>query len=142
MIEEIQSYCKETDQPIPQTNGEIARCIFDSLALTYLDALQELEKLQGETIEVLHIVGGGSNNELLCQLTADVLAITVQAGPSESTALGNIAVQMISSGELGELSDARELIARSFPPKMFNPRPIIGMDKVLDRWKRLTSHYK
>ncbi|MFD3261069.1 rhamnulokinase [Paenibacillus lentus] len=140
MIAEIQLCCKETGQHIPQTMGEIARCIFDSLALTYFDALRELEKLQNKTIDVLHIVGGGSNNELLCQLTADVLAKTVQAGPSESTALGNIAVQMITSGEVGKLSEARELIARSFPPRVFKPRPIRGLNQVLQRWDQLTNH--
>ncbi|WP_019638015.1 rhamnulokinase [Paenibacillus fonticola] len=141
MTAEIQNCCKETQQPVPQTVGEIARCIFDSLALTYLDALHELERLQGEAVEVLHIVGGGSNNELLCQLTADVLGITVQAGPTESTALGNVAVQMISSGEIDGIAEARELIGRSFPASVYQPRPLADLDQVRQRWEELSCHF-
>ncbi|MNJ51321.1 Rhamnulokinase [compost metagenome] len=140
MVAEIQLYCKETSQQIPQKMGEIARCIFDSLALTYFDALRELERLLKRSIDVLHIVGGGSNNELLCQLTANVIGKTVQAGPSESTALGNIAVQMISSQEVKDIKAARELIARSFSPKVFEPRTIDNLEQVLQRWGKLVSH--
>lgn len=139
MVAEIQFYCKGTSQPVPQKMGEIARCIIDSLALTYFDALQELERLLERTIDVLHIVGGGSNNELLCQLTANVIGKTVQAGPSESTALGNIAVQMISSKEVEDIKAARELIARSFSPKVFEPKPVDNLDQVLQRWGKLVS---
>ncbi|AZK47661.1 rhamnulokinase [Paenibacillus lentus] len=140
MIAEIQSFCKETRQPVPLQMGEITRCVFDSLALTYFDALRELEGLLGRAVEVLHIVGGGSNNELLCQLTANVIGKTVQAGPSEATALGNIAVQMISSQEVESIRAARELITRSFSLKVFEPEPICNLDQVLERWEKLVSH--
>ncbi|AWB44689.1 rhamnulokinase [Paenibacillus sp. CAA11] len=141
MIGEIQSCCRESGQPIPGSPGELARCIFDSLALTYRDALQELMELTGERVNVLHIVGGGSNNKLLCRLTADLLEIEVQAGPSESTALGNIAVQMISTGQLKDLAEARELIARSFPTEIYLPDPLEGREEVLGRWQELKSRF-
>ncbi|WP_138496547.1 rhamnulokinase [Paenibacillus pinistramenti] len=142
MIEEIQSCCRESGQPVPESSGEIARCIFDSLALTYRDALQELKNLTGEQVEVLYIVGGGSNNKLLSQLTADLLKIEIQAGPSEATALGNIAVQMISIGQLKDLSEARSLIARSFPTKVYLPNPLEERDKVLSLWQELKTKFK
>ncbi|KZE82423.1 rhamnulokinase [Paenibacillus jamilae] len=137
MTLEIQRFCEETGQPIPHTPGALARCIFDSLALSYRDALYELQRLTDETITRLHIVGGGANNELLCQLTADLLEIEVQAGPSESTAIGNIAVQLISSGALEDLKAAGRTIANSFPTRLFEPQPVQGMEALLDRWECL-----
>ncbi|MGZ0038871.1 rhamnulokinase [Paenibacillus ottowii] len=144
MTLEIQRFCEATGQPVPHTPGALARCIFDSLALSYRDALHELQRLTDETITRLHIVGGGANNELLCQLTADLLEIEVQAGPSESTAIGNIAVQLISSGALEDLKAAGRTIANSFPTRLFEPQPVQGMEALLDRWECLkiqtTSH--
>ncbi len=138
MTEEIRSYCRESGQPIPDTPARLARCIFDSLALTYLDAMQELERLTDRRYEVLHIVGGGANNRLLSQLTADLLGIEVRTGPSEATAIGNIAVQLIASGLLDDLSAARQTIADSFPPEICCPNPIAGRADLLDRWHTLT----
>ncbi|MDQ0492455.1 sugar (pentulose or hexulose) kinase [Paenibacillus brasilensis] len=137
MTLEIQRFCEETGQPIPHTPGALARCIFDSLALSYRDALHELQSLTNETVTKLHVVGGGANNELLCQLTADLLEIEVQAGPSESTAIGNIVVQLISSGALGDLKAAGRTIASSFPTRLYEPQSVEGMEELLDRWKNL-----
>lgn len=137
MTLEIQRFCEETGQPSPTTPGSLARCIFDSLALSYRDALHELQCLTDEIITRLHIVGGGANNELLCQLTADLLGIEVQAGPSESTAIGNIVVQLISSGVLEDLKAAGRTIARSFPTRLYEPQSVEGMQELLDRWEHL-----
>ncbi|WP_018759779.1 rhamnulokinase [Paenibacillus terrigena] len=137
MILEMQRFCQESGQPVPMSPGELARCIFDSLALTYYNAMQELNRLHGQVIEVLHIVGGGSQNALLCQLTADVLEIEVQAGPSESTALGNIAVQMISSKVLPSLQEARRCIAHAFPPVVYMPQGMPDRESVLQRWQQV-----
>ncbi|WP_068784796.1 rhamnulokinase [Paenibacillus phocaensis] len=122
MTEEIRRYCAETGQPVPDTPGEVARCIFDSLALSYEVYLRELGRLTGQKPETLHIVGGGANNGLLCQWTADVSGIPVEAGPTESTALGNLLVQMISSGAIRDIGEGRELIRRSFPIQIYVPR--------------------
>lgn len=137
MIGEVRAACAETGQPVPQTPGELARCIYDSLALSYRSCMEELEALTGERIETLRIVGGGAHNRLLCQLTADVLGKDVSAGPTESTALGNLAVQMISAGVLPDIREARELIGRSFPAETYRPQPIPGREEILNRWKKL-----
>lgn len=122
MTEEIRRFCAETGQPVPDSPGEVARCIYDSLALSYDVYLRELERLTGQKPETLHIVGGGANNGLLCQWTADVSGIPVEAGPTESTALGNLLVQMISSGAIRDIGEGRELIRRSFPIRTYVPR--------------------
>lgn len=138
MTEEIRAFCRESGQPVPDTPARLARCIFDSLALTYLDAMRELERLTDRSYEVLHIVGGGANNRLLSQLTADLLGIEVRTGPSEATAIGNIAVQLIAAGTLPDLAGARRTIAASFPPNVCVPTPVAGRAELLDRWHALT----
>ncbi|MEK3983180.1 rhamnulokinase [Paenibacillus sp. FSL K6-3166] len=137
MIEEIRNACAESGQPVPETPGQLARSIFDSLALTYLTYLEELEELIESRIEVLQIVGGGANNSLLCQLTADVIGREVKAGPTESTALGNLVVQMISTGSLTDINEARDIIAESFEIKSFTPRQTAHLEEILIRWKEL-----
>ncbi|NGZ74756.1 rhamnulokinase [Saccharibacillus alkalitolerans] len=139
MTEEIRAFCRESGQALPDTSGRLARCVFDSLALTYLDAMRELERLTESAYEVLHIVGGGANNRLLSQLTSDLLGIEVRTGPSEATAIGNIAVQMISSGELADLNAARRMIAESFPPQTYRPNPAAARPEILDRWRHIHS---
>lgn len=137
MIKEIQAACSESGQPVPESPGEIARCIFDSLALNYRSELEELEQLTGITTEVLQIVGGGANNALLCQLSADIIGREVLAGPTEATALGNIAVQLIQSGEVADIHEARELIGTSFEIKSYLPRPVPQLQELLARWNEL-----
>ncbi|AXG39131.1 rhamnulokinase [Enterococcus gilvus] len=122
MIIEIQNYCRERNQKIPETAGALARCIYDSLALCYAVELEKLEKITGRTITQLHIVGGGSNNDFLNQLTADVCGINVFAGPGEATAIGNIMVQMVATKGFGTLAEGREGIKQSFPLKEFQPQ--------------------
>lgn len=122
MIEEIRDYCREKNQKVPETAGELARCIYDSLALCYAAELEKLERITGRTITQLHIVGGGSNNDFLNQLTADVCGINVLAGPGEATAIGNIIVQMVATEGFGTLEEGREAIKDSFPLKEFQPK--------------------
>lgn len=137
MIAEIRRACAESGQPVPETPGAIARCIFDSLALSYRSYLQELERLTGEAADVLQIVGGGANNGLLCQLTADLTGREVLAGPTEATALGNLAVQLIHTGEVAGIGEARALIGASFPITSYRPRAVPQLDALLLRWERL-----
>ncbi|GMQ57673.1 rhamnulokinase [Vallitalea sediminicola] len=121
MIEEIKTYCRETNQTIPTTPGELARCIFESLALQYKQVLIQLRKISGRTINKVHIVGGGSQNDYLNQLCADYTECDVFAGPIEATAIGNIMVQYITLGEIDNLTEARKLINCSFNIKKFSP---------------------
>jgi len=139
MIEEIQKACEQYGEPVPESIGQAARCIFDSLALSYRSYLEELEQLTGRSMDILQIVGGGANNELLCQLTANVLGRDVSAGPTESTALGNLAVQMISSGVLPDIKEAREVILNSFDIKYYKPEPIQDLGRIVDRWKKVNQ---
>ncbi|MEK4515677.1 rhamnulokinase [Paenibacillus sp. FSL H8-0122] len=137
MIQEIRRACLESGQPVPQTTGELARCIFDSLALSYRSHLAELEDLTGKRTEVLQIVGGGSNNGLLCQLTADVTGREVLAGPTESTALGNLAVQMVEAGRMADIHEARQIISQSFAIQSYLPQPVPQLAELLVRWEQL-----
>ncbi|WP_161978760.1 rhamnulokinase [Streptococcus sp. S784/96/1] len=128
MIEEIQAACRESNQIVPKTVGELVMCVYSNLALAYAHEWKVLERLTGKELEVLHIVGGGSNVKLLNQLTADVIGKTVIAGPSEATAIGNIMVQMISSGELENLAEARAWLAKNQALDRYEPQPIADRD--------------
>ncbi len=117
----IQAFCEQSGQPRPQSDAAIARCVFDSLALAYRDVLSELQSLTGQPIEVIHVVGGGSRNRLLNQLTADATGIPVLAGPGEATVIGNALVQLISLGELANLDEGRQLVAEIGALERFDP---------------------
>ena len=121
MIDAIQTYCKETNQHVPQGYAEICRCIFDSLALRYRQVFYYLTEMASFPIEVLHIIGGGSLNDNLNQFTANSCGVEVLAGPQEGTALGNIMVQAKAAGEVKDLWDMRKVIANSLNLKRFSP---------------------
>lgn len=121
MIDAIQTYCKETNQHVPQGYAEICRCIFDSLALRYRQVFSYLTEMASFPIEVLHIIGGGSLNDNLNQFTANSCGVEVLAGPQEGTALGNIMVQAKTAGEVKDLWDMRKVIANSLNLKRFSP---------------------
>lgn len=122
MQEAICRYCKETNQPVPETRGQIIRCILESLALRYRQVLENLCSLSPMHIETLHVIGGGSRNELLNQFTANAIGIPVIAGPSEATAIGNIMIQAIAGGEAEDVAGMRQLIHRSIPLKTYRPQ--------------------
>lgn len=122
MTTEIQNFCKETGQPVPDGPGALARCAYDSLSLLYRKVFLELEELRGGKINVLHVLGGGSKAHLLNQLTADALGVQVLAGPEEATALGNALAQFLSAGVISSLAEARALVAHSFPVQTYEPR--------------------
>jgi rhamnulokinase len=121
MPKAIQEFCRETKQPIPKTEGELVRCAYESLALKYREVLGSLEELTGERVEVIHIVGGGSQSTILNQFTADACQRPVVAGPVEATALGNLLVQVRASGELKSLSDMRDVVRKSSQVRHYDP---------------------
>lgn len=122
MPERIQDYCRRTNQPVPETRGEIARVVYEGLALKYRWAIERLEKdLLGHEIDVLHIVGGGSKNEMLNRFTAQAIGRKVVAGPSEGTVIGNLLVQAMALGAIDSLDTLREVVARSFENKTYLP---------------------
>lgn len=114
MIQAVQDFCANTNQQVPQTVGEIASVIYNSLAKCYGDTIKGLERVTGRTYDRIHVVGGGANAGYLNELTAKYTEKPVYAGPTEATALGNLAVQMIYSGELKNLVEARNCIRESF----------------------------
>jgi rhamnulokinase len=118
----IQEFCRETNQPIPKSEGELVRCAYESLALRYRQVLGWLEELTGNTMEVIHIVGGGCQSKLLNQFTADACQRPVVAGPVEATAMGNLLVQIRASGELSSLAEMREVIRKSSEVTEYQPK--------------------
>ena len=139
MTSKVRSYCRETNQPVPQTHGAIARCIFESLAISYRVELDGLQSLIGQKISTLHIVGGGCQNALLNQMTADALGRTVIAGPVEATAAGNILVQAAAMGELSGIAAIRSVMRRSFILKSYTPRT---SRKSLETWREALDRFQ
>lgn len=122
MCDKVSRYCEKTGQPVPQTPGEIARCVYESLALKYRWALEWLEKMKGVRIDTLNITGGGIGNTLLCQMTADALDRRVIAGPAEGSAMGNALMQAVALGELRDIAEARDVVRRSVEPAIYEPK--------------------
>ncbi|ARD63345.1 rhamnulokinase [Kosakonia radicincitans DSM 16656] len=123
MSAELQAACREAGQPVPQNAAELARCIFDSLALLYADILAELAFLRGKPFSRLHIVGGGCQNQLLNQLCADACGLPVVAGPVEASTLGNIGIQLMTLDELSNVDDFRQVVASNHNLITFTPNP-------------------
>jgi rhamnulokinase len=135
----IQAFCTQTGQSSPDNQAKILRCIFDSLALKYRWVLERLEEMLGYKLEVIHIIGGGSQNRLLCQLTADATGKPVIAGPVEATAIGNALVQAIALEHVGSLTEGRQLVARSFRLTDYRPRTLSGWDEAYERFTALLT---
>ena len=117
----IREYCKSTGQYIPQTKGEITRCITESLAMEYAYAINNIERVLGKEFPTVHIIGGGVKDKLLCKFTANTTGKKVTAGPIEATAIGNIAVQLIAGGEIKDLKTARGIVRDSFDIEVYEP---------------------
>lgn len=137
MIQEIQRYCKETNQKVPETPGELAAAVYYNLAIIYALELEKLESITNRSIDTLHIVGGGGKNELLNQWTANLSNQTVKIGPTEATAIGNIVMQLIATGRVKDLEEGRRMIAQSFDFQTFSPQPT-EREKIKNAFKRAT----
>lgn len=122
MPERIAEACRASGQPVPVSPAEITRCILDSLALAHRGAVAEAQRLADHPVDVVHIVGGGTRNALLCQLTADACGLPVVAGPTEAAALGNVLVQARSHGLVGDRAEMRRLLSRTQPLTRYEPQ--------------------
>lgn len=131
----VREFCRRTGQPVPETEGEVMRCIYESLALKYRFALEQLSRATGKTFSSLHVLGGGAKDGLLCRMTADCAGIPVIAGPVEATALGNILLQLTALGEVRDLTEGRALIAASEPVKRSAPGGRAGWDRAYEFYK-------
>lgn len=123
MPERVREYCRRTAQPVPETVGEVVRCIYESLALKYRQTAESIQSLMGREARVIHVVGGGTKDRFLSQMTADACGIPVAAGPEEATAIGNLMMQAIAAGEVADLAQARQIVAASFELKRYEPSP-------------------
>ena len=141
MEQAIQTYCSDSHQPVPQTRGQIVRCIFESLALRYRQVLDNLRTLSPHPIETLHVIGGGSRNELLNRWTANAVGIPVVAGPSEATAIGNIMIQALAAGTAKDIASMRQLINRSISLETFYPEDTDVWDAAYLHFKQVTMNH-
>jgi rhamnulokinase len=139
MPKKIAEFCAKTKQKAPENPGDFVRACLEGLALKYRVTLEGLEDVLGRKLKVIHIVGGGSQNELLNQMTADACARTVIAGPIEATAIGNILVQAMATGEVKSLADARSIIRRSFDVKRYEPRETKQWDHAAARFREIAQ---
>jgi len=137
MVGRIQQSCRERGQLVPQTDGEVVRCILESLALEYRWNVEKLRELSGEALPVIQIIGGGSRNRLLNQFTADATGCTVIAGPVEATAIGNIIVQAVALGQVASLAEGRAMIRRTFDVAAFEPANRQVWDDAYGRYLKL-----
>ena len=125
----VREFCQKTGQYVPETVGEIMRCIYESLAMKYRYTAETIGKLTGISPRVIHVVGGGTKDGFLSQMTADACGIPVCAGPEEATAIGNLLVQLMAAGEAKTLSDARAIVAASFACKHYAPQNTAAWDE-------------
>lgn len=135
----IREYCRSTNQPEPRNEGELVRCALESLALKYRMVLGWLQELSGQEVKVLHIVGGGCQNELLNQFTANACNKPVIAGPIEATALGNVLVQARTAGAVGSLAQMREVVRASCELKVFEPHSNLDWNGAFERFELLVK---
>ena len=122
MPEKIRKFCKKSGQIVPSNDGEVTRCIFESLALKYRWVLDIVEKIKGAKSDILNVVGGGSKNALLCQMTANITGKTIIAGPDEATAIGNIMMQALADGMFSSMEEGKKVISASCELKSYNPQ--------------------
>ncbi len=137
MAEAITEFCTNTDQTPPASPGEFVRCCLESLALKFRWTMDRLQDFHGQPLRVLHIVGGGTQNRLLCQLAADATQREVIAGPVEATAAGNVLLQAIARGTIGSLAEGREIVRRSFEIDRYEPGP--SSDGWQQAWQRFVA---
>lgn len=133
----IEAYCKQTRQRPPLTRGSYIRACLEGLALAYRRTLEGLEDILGRKINTIHIVGGGCQNELLNQMTANACGRTVVAGPIEATSIGNILVQAMGTGQIKSLAQGRQIVANSFPVKHYEPKDVEAWQKAYEKFRSL-----
>jgi rhamnulokinase len=135
----IRDFCQRTGQTLPDGKGAVVRCALESLALKYRWVSEKAEEITGRTLTAVHIVGGGSRNQLLNQFTANATGRRVVTGPIEATAIGNILMQMLALGHISSLSEGRELVRRSFPVETYEPEDGAAWDEAYERFVKLVD---
>lgn len=139
MTDAIAHYCRMSNQPVPESDAEYIRCIFESLALCYKETFEALRKVSPHPIKRLHVIGGGAKNTLLNQFTANALGIPVEAGPSEATAIGNCMIQARAAGLAGNRWEMRRLIRNIEPPTLYMPHDAKEWEEAYNRYNKLIN---
>ncbi len=139
MVEQIVSFCVRTGQSVPQTEGEVLKCAVESIAMRFRDVFRMCEEINEHKIETIHIVGGGTKNRQLCQMTANATGRTVLTGPIEATAIGNILIQAISDGAVRDISEARAIVRNSFPMERFEPQNVEAWDAAYEQYVKIKN---
>ena len=137
--ERIREYCRRTGQPVPETEGDIVRCIDESLAMKYRRTMEEMKTCTGKEYQTLYMIGGGIQSHLLCQMTANACGCRVSAGPVEATVYGNAALQLKALGAVDSLSEIREIIRRSEPICYYEPQEPESWDAAYRRFREVTG---
>jgi len=135
----IADFCEKTRQGVPRDEGSVMRCALDSIAMKFRHVLGMCEELAGGRIETIHVVGGGTQNRLLCQAAADASGRRVVAGPVEATAIGNIMMQAVADGAVGSIAEAREVVSRSFDVEEYEPRNTAAWDEAYPRFLQVVE---
>ena len=134
MPEKIRAFCKKTNQPVPESKGEVIRCVLQSLALKYRKTVESLEQILGKELPVVHMVGGGIKDTLLCQFTANATGRKVIAGPVEATSIGNLMTQAMALGKINSLQEIRQVVKNSVATTEYLPENIEQWNQAYDRF--------
>ncbi|MBQ7793032.1 MAG: rhamnulokinase [Clostridia bacterium] len=137
MPKRIRKYCEKTGQKVPETKGEIVRCIAESLAFKYRQVVEGMEDVTGKKYSSIHIVGGGIKDKMICRFTANATKRVVEAGPVEATSLGNVLVQAMAAGAIADLAEGRKVIKNSFDIERYEPTDSDAWDAAYAKWKEI-----
>lgn len=137
MPKRIREYCEKTGQKVPQTKGEVIRCVAESLAFKYRATIEGMEAVNNAKYNTIHIVGGGIKDKMICRFTANATKRVVETGPIEATSLGNVLVQAMAAGAIKDISEGRQVIKNSFDITKYEPTDSDVWDKAYDKWKNL-----
>ena len=136
----VKEYCEKTGQYVPQTVGEIIRCIYESLALKYRYTFDGIKECTGKNYDRIHVMGGGTKDKLLLDMTAQSCNVNVYGGPIEATALGNVAIQLMSTGAIENIKEARKIIADGENLKLYEPKDNAAWEKAYETFKSIINN--
>lgn len=140
MPKRIREYCKNTGQKVPETKGEIVRCIAESLAFKYRRTIEGMEEVNGKKYNSVHIVGGGIKDKMICRFTANATKRIVKAGPVEATSIGNVLVQAMAVGAISDLNEGRKVVKNSFDIARYEPENSAAWDEAYEKWLRIINN--
>lgn len=139
MPKRIREYCEKTGQKVPETKGEIVRCIAESLAFKYRQVVEGMEDVTGKKYDVINIVGGGIKDKMICSFTANATGRKVSTGPVEATSIGNVIVQGMAMGAIKDLAEGRKIVKNSFPIDVYEPQDVDKWNEAYEKWQKICT---